>query len=170
MLNLNFSKLVNIGLYTFNIDELTYEHDLFIIEDAVINSKYYLIDVARNITKRNVLECRKNDVLLESLSICELSIKKDIPYQIALFLNKLGFIENVSFVADVLENINISFFEVRYNFYKNGRFEDMGDVQDVVDILCTFFKVKKILKDGSFGAIVEDIDLFNLKKMIYSVV
>ena len=167
MLNLNFSKLVSIGLYTFDIDGLLYEHELFITEDAVVDSKYYLIDIAKNVTKKSVLEAKESDILLESLCICELSIKRDIPFQISKYLKQLGFVDEVESVSDTLKNIDISFFEVRYNFYKNARVNEVDDF-DSENILCTFFKVKKRLQNGSFGAIVEDIGLFNIKKMIYS--
>lgn len=167
MLNLNFSKLACIGKYTFEIKEIKYVHELFIIEDALENCKYYLIDVARNITDKKIIKEKDTDILLESLCISEISIKKDLPSQIALFLNKLGFIEDVEYVAASIKDIDMSFFEVRYNFYKSGRVDEFEDF-NVGDILCTFFKVRKVCEDGSYGAIVEDIGLYNIKKMIYS--
>lgn len=167
MLNLNFSKLACIGEYTFDIKKIKYAHELFIIEDALENYKYYLIGIARNITDKKILEEKNTDILLESLCISEISIKKDIPGQIALFLSRLGFVEDVECVAASMNDIDMSFFEVRYNFYKNGRVDEFEDL-NMGDILCTFFKVRKVCEDGSYGAIVEDMGLYNIKKMIYS--
>ena len=169
MLNLNFSKLVNIGTYVFNIDGIDYQHELYITEDAVVESKYYLIDVSKNVTDKKIISQFKKDILLEGICIGEISIKKDMPTQIASFLYKLDYVDDIDYAADVLKNIDMSFFEVRYNFYKNGRV-DKVDVIESGEVLCSFFKIRKISDDGSFGAVVEDMGLFNIKKMIYSTI
>lgn len=168
MLSLNFSRLVHIGLYTFETEGLRYKHNLFITEDATDSSKYYLVDIAEKAVSENSIDDSRGDLLLESLCICELSIKKDIPYQIASFLERLGFITDKEEAIKSLENINISFFEVRYNFYKNGR-ECNVENSCEMKTLCTFYKVQKIKEDGSFGAIVEDIGLLSLKRAFYSI-
>jgi len=67
ILNLNLSKLVNIGTFAFNIDELTYSHDLFIVEDSKIESKYYLVDIIKNVTKDNFVDNGLDDILLEEV-------------------------------------------------------------------------------------------------------
>lgn len=167
MLNLNFSKLVCIGEQAFEIEKMKYKHKFFITEDALENYKYYLIGISRNITDRDTIDKENNDILLESLFISEVSIKKDIPNQIALILNKLGFVKDTEYAAASIGDIDMSFFEFRYNFYKNGRVDKFEDL-DAGDILCTFFKVKKVCENGSHGAIVQDIGLYNIKKMIYS--
>lgn len=164
MLNLNFSKLVNIGLYTLKMKDFVYEHNLFLIEDANIDSKYYLINISRNITNIDILKNIKDDILLESLSISEISLKKDIPTQIALLLLRLELIEDLENVIEKLKSINISFFEVRYNFYKNERIKNLENIQNVNNILCVFSKIKTVDANGVEGAIVEDIGLFTLKK------
>lgn len=169
ILNLNFSKLVNIGVFAFDIDEFTYSHNLFIVEDSMIESKYYLIDVVKNITKNSVLESYYNDVALEEVYIVDFSLKKDILLQIISFLEKYNYISDVEFAKNVLADIDISFFEIRYNFFESSRIKDSAQIS-AGELYCSFSKIKTRRSDGSFGATIEDINLLPIKKILYSFV
>lgn len=167
ILNLNLSKLVNIGTFAFNIDELTYSHDLFIVEDSKMESKYYLVDIIKNITKDGFVDNGLGDILLEEVYIVDFSLKKDIPLQIISFLKEYGYIADIESARKTLSDVNISFFEVRYNFYENSRIRDKENIS-AGELYCNFSKVHSRKNDGTLGAIVEDMNLLSIKKMLYS--
>lgn len=167
MLNLNFSKIVCMGKYIFEAENIEYSHQLFLIEDALENYKYYLIDIVNNVDYSKLAVLGESDILLESLFISEISIKDDVPKQIALILYELGFIDNIELAVDRLNDIDMSYFKVRYNFYKSSRTGSLN-YSDIKEPLRIFFKVKKLCENNKYGAVVEDMGLYSLKKMIYS--
>lgn len=171
VLNLNFSKIVNLGVFTFNIDELLYSHNFYIIEDSKDYERCYLIDVVKNETKNNLLRfyLNGNDVYnieLESVYITNFSFRKDIIKQITSFLKEYKYITDEEKAINSLKNIDISYFEVRYNLFEKTRRNDGYDNIETGDVYCIFSKSQIVNEDKSYGAILEDINLFAIKRLL----
>ena len=163
-INLSLNNLVKIDKFILETNGLKYEHTLFIAEDINLSNKYYLIDYIVNKDNIDKINNAKQDVLLEELYIVNLSIKKNIPLQIALFLKETAYIEdkNMEECLLFLKNIDISFFEVRYDFYK-----EMRDVDVVVgDILLNYYKVQLKSASNDMESIFEHLDLSKLKRLL----
>lgn len=163
-INLSLNNLVKIDKFILETNGLKYEHTLFIAEDINLSNKYYLIDYIVNKDNIDKINNAKQDVLLEELYIVNLSIKKNIPLQIALFLKETAYIEdkNMEECLLFLKNIDISFFEVRYDFYK-----EMRDVDVVAgDILLNYYKVQLKSASNDMESIFEHLDLSKLKRLL----
>ena len=163
-INLSLNNLVEIDRFILETNGLKYEHTLFIAEDINLSNKYYLIDYIVNKDNIDKINNAKQDVLLEELYIVNLSIKKNIPLQIALFLKEAAYIEDKDMEECLLflKNIDISFFEVRYDFYK-----EMRDVDVVVgEILLNYYKVQLKSASNDIESIFEHLDLSKLKRLL----
>ena len=163
-INLSLNNLVEIDRFILKTNGLKYEHTLFIAEDINLSNKYYLIDYIVNKDNIDKINNTKQDVLLEELYIVNLSIKKNIPLQIALFLKEAAYIEDKDMEECLLflKNIDISFFEVRYDFYK-----EMRDVDVVVgEILLNYYKVQLKSASNDIESIFEHLDLSKLKRLL----
>lgn len=169
ILNLDFSKLVNIGNFLFKKDSFVYQHDLYILEDSQIKDKYYLIDHIKNVTKIKDIEdlYKKADYInLEEIYILDLSLKKDIPTQIVCFLKNNNYIEDINSVINILKSIDISYFEVRYKFYERSRVTDIEAIESGGEVYCNYSRVRVVNEDNTLGTIIEDINLNSIKKLL----
>lgn len=170
ILNLDFSKLVNIGNFLFKKDFFVYQHDIYILKDSQIKDKYYLIDHIKNVTKIKDIEdlYKKVDCInLEEIYILDLSLKKDIPAQIVYFLKSNNYIEDIDSVIDILKSIDISYFEVRYKFYERSRVVDVDSIESGGEVYCNYSRIRVVNKDNTLGVVIEDISLNSIKKLLY---
>ena len=173
ILNLDFSKVVNIGSLILDKCNISYKHDLFIVEDFSIQDKYYLIDFikinSRN-ADNNFIDNNQDVIVLEDIYITDLSLKKDISKQIYSFLQKEGYITNSEYDSSIFDNLDISYFNVRYKYYERNRVIDLEIIKSQVEIFCNYSRYKIINKDKINGllntTIVEDISLYNIKKYL----
>lgn len=169
ILNLDFSKLVNIGNFLFKKDNFLYQHKFYIVKDSQIREKYYLISYIKNVNEVGKVEDFNigiDFILLEDIYILDLSLKKDIPTQIACFLKNRNYIENINETIEILKEIDISYFEIRYNFYERYRINDLDFIGLNEEIYCNYSKIRVINEDGTLGAVVQDIGLNDIKNLL----
>lgn len=173
ILNLDFSKVVNIGSLILDKHNISYKHDLFIVEDFSIQDKYYLIDFIKINSRSTDIDFIRNNqdiVVLEDIYITDLSLKKDVPKQIYSFLQKEGYINNSEYNSDIFDSLDISYFNVRYKYYERNRVVDLDIIKLETEIFCNYSRYKIINKDESndllSSTIVEDMYLHNIKKYL----
>lgn len=173
ILNLDFSKLVNVGSSLLDKEGVLYKHNFYIVEDSLIQDKYYLIDFIniKNKTKADLYD--KEILLLEEVYILEVSLKKDIPKQIYSFLKMNGYINDINCDIDDLFDIDISYFDVRYKYYERNRITDLDIISSEIQIYCNYSKHEIVNRDEDYNmlktiTILDDITLYKIKKVLKS--
>jgi hypothetical protein len=150
-----------IGAFSISYNSDNYLHSFYISQDRTGEDEYYLIDLVENLDSH--LYTGSNVFVAEEIYISKMSLKSDIREQIACFLEQnnfvgSGFRDNI---IDSLYPLDISFFEVRYNFYKRCR-EFVSDDTNL-DFIKNFSKIFVRNEDKSI-TLIEDIELRKFKK------